>query len=531
MSLFPILSLSVILAGAAIVGLLAWFRPRFAPVSSGIVLGLALLLWLIAGQNLPLGKLPDDGASMAVAMSPYLHVDAIGWQLSFYLLLLMMAVVVGSLSHFDKLQLVRTQTIRQKALFPAILLVCAAALLTLWTASLAGLITTWVILSFAWLVLLWAISEERVGAGTLLTRGGAMLLGVLFLWLAAGVSGVQGGRQLISSGWSSGALVLLLLAAMGPLGALPLQWWRPLAWSLPIETGALVHLAPVVAGGSLLARISGPAGGHDAGFLAIATSFGVLGLLVGVTISWMYVASPGRSLSGLALAQAGIVVLAGAWAGTAGALSATRVLLLAISALFLAARWAPRKLPWPAIVPLMALAGLPLTAGYASLVAVYDAWLTNGGAVLLVIGSLLLVFALAAGILAVRRKVPAAGLGDQPPVLMARHYLALALPSLGLIALPDGEIADVSLWTWIAVVVAVAGGLVLSGYEARLQDAQLAIRRALHLGFVGRRLQRLFANIGSALDLLVRELAAILEGEGGMLWLLVFVVVIWLARK
>jgi hypothetical protein len=29
----------------------------------------------------------------------------------------------------------------------------------------------------------------------------------------------------------------------------------------------------------------------------------------------------------------------------------------------------------------------------------------------------------------------------------------------------------------------------------------------------------------------VRETAAILEGEGGMLWLLVFLVVIWLARQ
>jgi NADH:ubiquinone oxidoreductase subunit 5 (subunit L)/multisubunit Na+/H+ antiporter MnhA subunit len=358
-----------------------------------------------------------------------------------------------------------------------------------------------------------------------------MLLGTLFLWLAAGVSGAEGAAPVIGNGWSDRALLMLLLAAMGPLGALPLQWWRPLAWSLPLETSALVHLAPVVAGGSLLARISSPAGGYDAGFLAIATSFGLLGLLVGVTIAWMYVASPGRSLSALALALAGVVVLSAAWTGTAGTLSAIRVLLLATSGLFLAARWAPRKLPWPAIVPLMALAGLPLTAGYSSLVAVYDAWLTGGGAVLLIICALLSMFLLAVGILAVRREVPAGGLGDQKPVLMARHYLALALPSLGLLMLPDGQVTEASLWAWIAVVVAVGGSLVLSRYETALQDAQLAIRHALHLGFIGRRLLRLFANIGSALDLLVRELAAILEGEGGMLWLLVFVVVIWLARR
>jgi hypothetical protein len=42
---------------------------------------------------------------------------------------------------------------------------------------------------------------------------------------------------------------------------------------------------------------------------------------------------------------------------------------------------------------------------------------------------------------------------------------------------------------------------------------------------------QLLAQIGSGLDSFIRETAAILEGEGGMLWLLVFLVVIWLARR
>ena len=97
--------------------------------------------------------------------------------------------------------------------------------------------------------------------------------------------------------------------------------------------------------------------------------------------------------------------------------------------------------------------------------------------------------------------------------------------------MPVPSILDVSPWVLIAIVVAIAGGLGLSRYETRLQDAQLALRQALHLGFAGRRLLRFSASVGSGLDRIVRELAAILEGEGGMLWLLVFVVVIWLARR
>jgi hypothetical protein len=42
---------------------------------------------------------------------------------------------------------------------------------------------------------------------------------------------------------------------------------------------------------------------------------------------------------------------------------------------------------------------------------------------------------------------------------------------------------------------------------------------------------RVLTDAGSALDSLIREMAAILEGEGGMLWLLIFLVVIWLARS
>jgi hypothetical protein len=84
---------------------------------------------------------------------------------------------------------------------------------------------------------------------------------------------------------------------------------------------------------------------------------------------------------------------------------------------------------------------------------------------------------------------------------------------------------------WLAVLVTIGGSLLLSRYEAQVQDAQLSARRALHLGFVGRRIMQLLARIGSWLDSFIRETVAILEGEGGMLWLLVFVVVIWLARR
>jgi hypothetical protein len=245
----------------------------------------------------------------------------------------------------------------------------------------------------------------------------------------------------------------------------------------------------------------------------------------------MYIASPIRSLSGLALAQAGVVVLAALWVGAAAASAATMVLLLAISGLFLAARWSSRKLPWPAILPLLALAGFPFTAGAPGLASVYHAWLDGGNVVLLLIGALLSIFLLAAGILAVRSEMPADELVGREPEVKLGHYLALALPSLGLISFSSQLVSGITIVAWVTVVVTFGGSLLLSRFETQVQDAQLSLRRALHLGFVGRRMMQLLAQIGSGLDSFIRETAAILEGEGGMLWLLVFLVVIWLARR
>lgn len=531
MSTYLIITSGVLLLGAAITAVLSWRRPKYAPQATAVALAVGLLIWLVAGQSLPLGTGLAAGQEQAELLVFGWYVDATGWQLSFILLLMMASVVVALLAHTDREIWPDERPAREKAIFPAILLTGIAVLLAIWAGSVASLVLTWVVLSLSWLLLLWTMTDRRVGARRLLLRAGGLLLGVLFLWLAISISDAQGGFLALEGPWSGASAYLLLLAAMAPLGALPLQWWRPLAWSLPAETAAIVHLAPVAAAGSLLAHIGAQAGGQEASLLLVGTLLALISMLVGISIAWMYVASPSRSLSGLALAQAGAVVLAALWVGSTAASAATLVLMMAISGLFLAARWSPRKLPWPAILPLLALAGFPFTAGANSLASVYDAWLESGNGVLLLIGTLLSMFLLAAGILAVRREMPTDELVGRSSQVMLRHYLALALPSLGLLVLSVQSLSKVTLVAWVAVVAAIGGSLSLSHFEAQVQDVQLSLRRALHLGFAGRRIMQLLAGIGSWLDSFVRETAAILEGEGGMLWLLVFVVVIWLARR
>lgn len=530
MSTYMTITLGVLLFGAALVAYLSWRWPQYAPRTTAVVLAMALLFWLFAGRNLPLGVGLELGQEPAELLFFGWYVDASGWQLSFALLLMMEAVAVVALAKTEGRTWPRERPARETALFPAILLNGAAVLLTLWAGSVASLLVTWVVLALAWLLLLWAMTEGRVDAGRLLPRAGGLLLGALFFWLAMATSGQQGNAIALEGPRSGAAAYMLLLAALAPLGAIPLQWWRPLAWSLPAETAAMVHLVPVAAGGLLLAR-GGPASGQEAALLLIGTLLGLISMLVGISIAWMYVASPIRSLSGLALAQAGVVVLAALWVGSTAAIRATSVLILAISGLFLAARWAPRKLPWPAILPLLALAGFPLTLGADGLAAVYDAWLEDGSIVLLLIGTLLSMFLLAAGYLAVRREMPSDELAGRSSQIRFRHHLALALPSIGLLSLDFQRWPEITALAWIAAVIAIGGSLVLGRFEAQVQDAQLSLRSALHLGFLGRRIAKLLARLGSGMDSFVRETAAILEGEGGMLWLLIFLVVIWLARR
>jgi len=534
MSFLLISCFSVLTLGAIIVAVLSWLNLRWAPHVTATILALELVLWLIAGQSLPLGSLTNESHAAFGLWPANWYVDATGWQLSFFFLLMVEAVVAASLAYYERQNWTDGYTVRKRVLFPSILLTSAAALLTIWTVNLAGLLISWLLLPFSWLLLLWAMSAERVTLTRLLPRACALLLGALFLWLAVVNSEVELQGLTLYGTTGDSANLLYLLAAMVPLGALPLQWWRPLAWSLPSESAMLVHLVPVVAGGSLLTRIgdgSLATIGADPLLLVVTTSLGLMGMLVGISLGWMYVASPDRALSGLALAQAGVVVLAAGWVGPHGVLAATRVLLLGIGGLYLAARWAPRKLPWPALVPLLALAGIPLTAGYSGLFQTYAAWLADQQVILLIMGVLLSMFLLAAGILVVRREVAADELVGRDPLVRSRHFLALALPSLGLLMLPGSSISDTGLWSWIGVVMAMVGGLVLSRYEAQIQEVQLALRSALHLGFLGRRLMRMVGRAANGLDVLVREMAAILEGEGGMLWLLVFVIVIWLARR
>jgi hypothetical protein len=448
------------------------------------------------------------------------------------------------------------------ALQPALLLLLGAAgLIAVWSNSLAGILTGWTLLAAIWILLLLLatpLKESRHGSGErlgpLLVRMGAGLSAPIFLWLAAAAlpAPVNGGGLLSEIGqWPLRASAWLLLAAVWQMGIFPLHLWRPLNWHLSPYTAALIHTAPALAGLSLLIRLV-TATDVALSFGLPLTAIGLLGLLAGAAMSWSVTGERLRVVAALALAHASLVLLVGMWAGGEALLVEARVLLIGIGLLFLSAAAQNEPRPaWYVVGPLLAaasLAGLPLTAGFTGRAALYNAWLDDGRFVLVLVSVLLHVPLLATAVYIAWCSRPGAVSGGVTPVSLKLGFLpremalperekwpgllaavALLLPAITLITPSRLAFAEARFVTWLAILAPVAAGAVLLRYLPLLREGQLALRQVvdldLPLGWLYENVGRTLAAAGAAL----REAAAILEGEGGMLWLILLLVILWLA--
>jgi NADH:ubiquinone oxidoreductase subunit 2 (subunit N) len=241
---------------------------------------------------------------------------------------------------------------------------------------------------------------------------------------------------------------------------------------------------------------------------------------------------------GLAVAQASLVGLAGVWVGGAAVLSEGRVLLLAIPVLFLSASLRVGRRPWLAagvVVAVVALAGLPPTAGFAGRVALYDRWLAEGQVALVLVMALLHapLIAVAARLLwnwlSAGEVVDSAGQSSMEGWRPLLAGVALLLAALGLLTVSGVAWGEVRLVSWLAVLLPVAAGVWLARWKAERWMGNVTITRR-PLALIARLADGLRQLISGA-SATLREAAHILEGEGGLLWLLLLVVVFWLARR
>jgi hypothetical protein len=567
-------------------------RERAAGDGAGIVAGtLAVLTWLAMRPRLPLAVTLSEWPEAALLPPWNWRVDAMTWHVTGVVLLLTLAALLVASGKRQAAGNGEQYRLSTRTLPPAayLFLLAAATLAALWADSLAGMLAGWMLLAVVWAATLWLAGDYRANVASWLLRVGWLLASLFALWL--GAAGEPGVASPPTNSWPATATTALLLAASLQMGVWPLSAWRPLDNNqLAPAAAAMIHVLPTVAGAGLLARLM--AGGSvNMAYTLLLTAWALLGCLRGVRLAWAHLQEPAGMAAALALVQTSIILLAGVWAGPAAVIAEVRVLVLAVGMLFLVdGRPVTRTKWWRAIGPMVAvaaLAGLPFTAGFAGRAALYDAWLANDRFVLVLVAALLHVPLVAAVLVLLwpRSKVARSGDRPQPGAEVARsgerperggvdsaedrflggprndsdkwleergdrflggprndsvgdrvagtagkaivYEAGLLLAALGLLS--PGGLGQADPVTWLALGAAAAAGFALSRFIGEVREARAALRQAFTVNLPLEAIVVTLRRLGQGMKAVLGEAVLILEGEGGLLWLLVLVVVFWLA--
>lgn len=503
------------------------WRP-YGAVTAVVIPLFCLLLWLPLRGQLPVS------ATITAAPLPGLiwQVDALSWPVTAWLLLLLMAVFA------------------QHALTPSpaySLILTAFTFPLLWAGSPHTLLVGWMALLVVWGTAVWLAERGPAAERRFFWHMGLLLTAGLLLWL--GAAALPAGTVAWDvAAWPQTALLAVLLAALLQTGIWPFSSWRAGA-SVPPGTALVLGLWPVAAGGLLLVRLADGAILTLLGGGVLLTLAGLFGLLWGVRLLWERLHLPGTAVFFLTMAITHLLLLTAVWgsqvaAAPGGVLAWLRVLLLAGGICFLAAtRPVTRTTWWRAAPPLVALAavvGLLLTAGLAGHVALYEGLVSHGRYLALVVTVLLQIPLLTAGLrlfwpqnLTQRDQSVAETQREEAkeefvlsPARMMTE-LAVFLPALGLVSVSGVDWGAVSWFTWLLLLIVPVGGVVLLRFVPEFHRTVAAVRTAftLRLPVNAAPLRQWLHGMGGALA----EAAAILEGDGSLVWLLVLIVVLLLA--
>ncbi len=504
----------LLVVGAAIVALVARYRPRFIHVTAVAVSALAFLLWLVLRFALPV--LPGAPAPAVLPpLSLAWRVDQWTWPLGGAWLLLLAGLLVWRLAFAAEAAHGR---------WPAdasFLLLGGIALAAVWAGSPALTVAAWLLLAGAW-----ALVAGPELDGSRLRRSLFWLLpGAFLVWWGAMLgAGAEMGA------WPMAARTAVLLGVVVQMGAFPFVGWRVLPEPIKAETAVLLTLTPSMAGAALLLRLVTTGATPQ---ILLVTLAGLVGLLLALGRATTHLGQPRPLAADLALGQTSLLLLAGVWAGPAALVAEGRVLLFALGSLFLlsslSSEGAPGRLgqalPWAALLPaLAALAGWPLTAGWNGRAALYDAWLgSRGGWVLVLVTALLHVGLVTAVFLTLRTRLgrptaTSAATGAWPwPVVVTG-----GLWTVGLLAVPAWT-ANLLIWT--AVLLPALGlllprwlrGEALASWQQAM-DGRKERERPLPLVARGRAVLRLAVAA-------LQEAATLPEGVYGLLGLLLLLAI------
>lgn len=411
-----------------------------------------------------------------------------------------------------------------------------ALLLTVLAAGLATLLPA----NLLTLALAWAVMDIVAGVAWLYTQPGnddewhsvllswsAGLAGTIALWGAAlpqqANSAGQNFSSLTLSGWTGIALVLAILFRLSPY-PFHLLSSRTKTTGAATRAGLMIALqaAPAAAGIYLMTQLAGWEALPGL-WRQLASALLITGLVGCGVLAWLS-RQGSQTVGWILTGQAGLVVLAGLWAGPEAALAEGMVLILVggLLTLYTNQKTLSVENRVSCGIGIAALAGLPLTWGGDSRLLLFASWLDDGWGleIFLVAGAYLLILA-AAGRLLFR---PA----DHPSQQRERVVvgLALSLPALGLL-IRNGTLAMRGGVAWLAILLPLAGGAPLAWRAESFQAIQERVAPRLQLLALDW-LVRPLGRISRLAARVIQAIHQVLEGEGAFLWALIWLALGWL---
>jgi formate hydrogenlyase subunit 3/multisubunit Na+/H+ antiporter MnhD subunit len=538
--LSPLIPLAILFVGAGALTLSLLPHFRYTGLIAVGASALALVALVAMGLRLPAhAALSRWGPDSLFPVGLSLEVDAVTW---------LFGVGVSTVTLAALLTGITRPGGRRIMVRGAMLLLAFAGLAALFADNLITRIMAWAGLDLVYfLALVFLARGEGMepqavlnlgfnAAGTLLAVGAALM-----------ISRTSDTLSLRDAALTPQSTLLITLAAVFRLGLFPLHLGLPAEANIRQGLGTLLRLIPAAVALEVMARLA--AFGFADAVRPWLTLFGAAAVLGGAAQLWN-MEDPRLGLTYVVIAQSGLALLAGMWGGALAvrSLAEQSIVLLLGGALIYLSHGHDEQRPWGtafAGIGALALAGAPLTMGFVGASGLYGGVIGAGNwPVLAVI--LIAQVVLAGGLL--RLMFWPGQLAEDEPLMRAVYFAGLALPAtfailggvltgpfnpaLGTPGLgPLGWSGAPSLAALILFAIAALGGFVLWRFEpmvrARAEVVGAALTSLFRLGW----LYRLVWGAVRASGAVVFNLAAVLEGEGAVLWALVAALLVWLLFK
>ena len=473
----------------------------------------ALPLMILIGRNIPesLNMINWQSGTLFPA-GIGLELDQVSWPFAVSLVTLVLAVILTDAARATEADWVN---------WAGSLLLTSLGVLVVLAANPLTLLLTWTALDLVELgVLLGEVSASRVRRQVIIVIATRML-GSGFL-IAAGIVAQMQGQVLSFAGIPPLSLFLLLLAAGLRLGVLPLH--LPFLVELPLRRslGTMLRLVPVAASVVLVVRVAAAQENATEPFLFstfMLILVGVGSLFAG--ISWLFADNEMEGRPAWILGTTSLAV-ASAIRGSPAASLAWGLAAIFLGGLIFLASARHRRLSWPLWIGLAGLSALPFTptwSGTFIFTAPYQP-----GLLLLLVCQIFLFLGFARH--SMRRGAPLSGVERWVWFIYPLGLLILPLVYFALGWWSRPSLAEVPLSGWLVgpIIIGLSlPGVWLSRREIRISGRFLRSIRAI---FTFSWVFTLGNSVFHLVERFFRFISDILEGEGGVLWALLWVVML-----